>query len=107
MSNGYLERIRMARVHDVAIESPLERAPRLSRRLGAGALPGLLSSVGSAWNISLFHDRNHGADHGRVVVGTQIPPADELAYRLFLAPWRAAVFRGPAFCGAERPVSAG
>lgn len=34
MSNDYLERILKARVYDVAIESPLERAPRLSRRLG-------------------------------------------------------------------------
>ena len=34
MKNEYLERILKARVYDVAIESPLERAPRLSRRLG-------------------------------------------------------------------------
>ena len=34
MSNDYLERILKARVYDVAIESPLEHAPRLSRRLG-------------------------------------------------------------------------
>ena len=31
---GYLERILRARVYDVAIESPLDPAPRLSRRLG-------------------------------------------------------------------------
>ncbi|NBX40930.1 MAG: pyridoxal-phosphate dependent enzyme, partial [Gammaproteobacteria bacterium] len=30
----YIERILRARVHDVAIESPLEEARRLSRRLG-------------------------------------------------------------------------
>jgi len=34
MSNDYLERILKARVYDVAIESPLEPAPRLSRRVG-------------------------------------------------------------------------
>jgi len=34
MSSPYLERILKARVYDVAIESPLELAPRLSRRLG-------------------------------------------------------------------------
>src|SRR3954453_12067523 len=33
MSNDYLERILKARVYDVAIESPLELASRLSRRL--------------------------------------------------------------------------
>ena len=33
-SAGYLERILKARVYDVAIETPLEHAPRLSRALG-------------------------------------------------------------------------
>ncbi|XXY79795.1 pyridoxal-phosphate dependent enzyme [Sorangium sp. So ce295] len=32
--SGYLERILRARVYDVAQESPLEDAPRLSARLG-------------------------------------------------------------------------
>jgi len=30
--------------------------------------------MGGAWNISLFHYRNHGADFGRVLVGIQVPP---------------------------------
>ena len=34
----YLERILKARVYDVAIESPLELAPALSRRLGVRLL---------------------------------------------------------------------
>ncbi len=34
MPKTYIERILRARVYDVAIESPLEQAPRLSRRLG-------------------------------------------------------------------------
>ncbi|MGH6611938.1 MAG: threonine ammonia-lyase, biosynthetic, partial [Burkholderiaceae bacterium] len=34
MSHDYLERILKARVYEVAIQSPLEAAPRLSRRLG-------------------------------------------------------------------------
>ncbi|MHB8815312.1 MAG: threonine ammonia-lyase, biosynthetic [Steroidobacteraceae bacterium] len=34
MASPYIERILKARVYDVAIESPLEEAPRLSRRLG-------------------------------------------------------------------------
>ena len=34
MDESYIERILKARVYDVAIESPLEPAPRLSRRLG-------------------------------------------------------------------------
>jgi threonine dehydratase len=38
MSHEYLERILKARVYDVAIQSPLEDAPRLSRRLGNAVL---------------------------------------------------------------------
>jgi threonine dehydratase len=34
MTNPYIERILKARVYDVAVETPLEAAPRLSRRLG-------------------------------------------------------------------------
>ncbi len=34
MTDTYIERILRARVYDVAMESPLETAPRLSRRLG-------------------------------------------------------------------------
>jgi threonine dehydratase len=34
MASPYIERILKARVYDVALESPLEEAPRLSRRLG-------------------------------------------------------------------------
>ncbi|HTY48945.1 MAG TPA: pyridoxal-phosphate dependent enzyme, partial [Steroidobacteraceae bacterium] len=34
MPNPYIERILKAKVYDVAIESPLEPAERLSRRLG-------------------------------------------------------------------------
>ncbi len=41
-----------------------------------GALLSFLESVGSLWNISLFHYRNHGSDYGRVLVGVQVPDAD-------------------------------
>ena len=34
MTDNYIERILRARVYDVAMESPLESAPRLSRRIG-------------------------------------------------------------------------
>lgn len=38
MSTEYLQRIQRARVYDVAIETPLEAAPRLSKRLGLNVL---------------------------------------------------------------------
>jgi threonine dehydratase len=39
-----------------------------------GALLKFLEAIGPAWNISLFHYRNHGSDHGRVLAGIQVPP---------------------------------
>ena len=50
-----------------------------------GALLGFLESMNQGWNISLFHYRNHGADYGRVLAGIQVPPAEEAAFRRFLA----------------------
>ena len=38
MSDDYLQRILKARVYDIAIQSPLDPAPRLSRRLGNSVL---------------------------------------------------------------------
>ena len=49
-----------------------------------GALMNFLTRMGSSWNISLFHYRNHGADVGRVLVGLQVPERDEPALRRFL-----------------------
>jgi threonine dehydratase len=39
-----------------------------------GALLDFLNAIGSNWNISLFHYRNHGSDHGRILAGIQVPP---------------------------------
>ncbi len=38
-----------------------------------GALLKFLRAIGSGWNISLFHYRNHGSDYGRVLAGIQVP----------------------------------
>lgn len=38
-----------------------------------GALLRFLQAIGSRWNISLFHYRNHGSDAGRVLAGIQVP----------------------------------
>jgi threonine dehydratase len=50
-----------------------------------GALLKFLQAVGGRWNISLFHYRNHGADHGRILVGLQVPDAELPACRHRLA----------------------
>ena len=40
-----------------------------------GALLKFLQAVGTRWNITLFHYRNHGSDYGRVLCGIQVPKA--------------------------------
>ncbi len=49
-----------------------------------GALMNFLDNMGQNWNISLFHYRNHGADYGRVLVGMQVPPTEQAAFKQFL-----------------------
>jgi threonine dehydratase len=49
-----------------------------------GALNDFLQKISSAWNVSLFHYRNHGADVGRVLVGMQIPDQDRTKFDHFL-----------------------
>jgi threonine dehydratase len=49
-----------------------------------GALMNFLDKMGGAWNISLFHYRNHGADFGRVLVGMQVPTKDKKKFQAFL-----------------------
>ncbi len=54
-----------------------ERVYRFQFPERPGALLKFLEGLNDAWNISLFHYRNHGADYGRVLVGIQVPPATE------------------------------
>nr|WP_315430826.1 threonine ammonia-lyase, biosynthetic [uncultured Albidiferax sp.] len=49
-----------------------------------GALMKFLTLMRPGWNISLFHYRNQGADYGRILVGVQVPKADEKAFSKFL-----------------------
>jgi len=43
-----------------------------------GALLDFLNAIGTDWNISLFHYRNHGSDYGRILAGIDVPE-DETA----------------------------
>lgn len=45
-----------------------------------GALLKFLRAIGSRWNISVFHYRNHGSDYGRVLAGIQVPPRDRAEF---------------------------
>ena len=49
-----------------------------------GALSDFLKAIGTDWNISLFHYRNHGSDYGRILAGIQVPESeyDELEAHL-------------------------
>jgi threonine dehydratase len=50
-----------------------------------GALLRFLQAIGSRWNISLFHYRNHGSDYGRVLAGIQVAPESEREFLGHLA----------------------
>jgi threonine dehydratase len=45
-----------------------------------GALRQFLEAIGDAWNISLFHYRNHGSDYGRVLAGIQVPAGERAEF---------------------------
>lgn len=73
--------------HMVGGHSPLAQDERLLRFIfpeRPGALLKFLSLMRPGWNISLFHYRNQGADYGRILVGLQVPPKDDKAFRRFL-----------------------
>jgi threonine dehydratase len=50
-----------------------------------GALGRFLDEMAADWNITLFHYRNHGAARGRVLVGLQVPRADDRRFAGFLS----------------------
>jgi threonine dehydratase len=68
-----------------------ERVYRFEFPERPGALLDFLRAIGTRWNISLFHYRNHGSDHGRVLAGVQVPDADIEQFHRHLAalgyPW--------------------
>jgi threonine dehydratase len=49
-----------------------------------GALLKFLQAIGTGWNISLFHYRNHGSDYGRVLAGIQVPAQTRTDFLLHL-----------------------
>src|SRR5580698_1330348 len=49
-----------------------------------GALLRFLQAIGTQWNVSLFHYRNHGSDHGRVLAGIQVPPQTHTDFLLHI-----------------------
>jgi threonine dehydratase len=61
-----------------------ERVYRFEFPERPGALLDFLQAIGTRWNISLFHYRNHGSDHGRVLAGVQVADADIEQFRRHL-----------------------
>ena len=49
-----------------------------------GALLRFLNGLGSRWNITMFHYRNHGAAWGRVLVGFEAQDADRAGLSTYL-----------------------
>ena len=50
-----------------------------------GALLDFLNAIGTEWNISLFHYRNHGSDYGRILAGIDVPQDDTAKLEAHLA----------------------
>ena len=50
-----------------------------------GALLNFLMKVGTRWNISLFHYRNHGSNFGRILMGFQVDKEDLKSFNTFLS----------------------
>ena len=74
--------------HMVGGHSSLAHDERLLRFVfpeRPGALLKFLSHMRPGWNITLFHYRNQGADYGRILVGLQVPAADNKAFKSFLS----------------------
>ncbi|HSW17121.1 MAG TPA: threonine ammonia-lyase, biosynthetic, partial [Ramlibacter sp.] len=73
--------------HMVGGHSSLAKDERLLRFVfpeRPGALLKFLSHMRPGWNITLFHYRNQGADYGRILVGLQVPKAENKAFDAFL-----------------------
>jgi threonine dehydratase len=64
---------------------PNERLFRFEFPERPGALMRFLDNMNEAWNITLFHYRNLGADYGSVLAGIQVPPESREAFERFLS----------------------
>ncbi len=80
--------------HMVGGASKLAQDERLLRFVfpeRPGALLKFLNAMRPGWNITLFHYRNQGADYGRILVGLQVPKADDKVFVQFVTnlgyPW--------------------
>ena len=61
-----------------------ERVYRVEFPERPGALLKFLSGLGSSWNISMFHYRNHGAAYGRIFVGVQVRKSERKQFEQVL-----------------------
>ena len=61
-----------------------ERVYRVEFPERPGALLKFLSGLGSRWNISMFHYRNHGAAYGRIFIGVQVPKSERKQFERVL-----------------------
>ncbi|MCK7592773.1 threonine ammonia-lyase, biosynthetic [Pseudomarimonas salicorniae] len=63
-----------------ARELQRERLLRFEFPERPGALLQFLDTLGTRWNITLFHYRNHGAAYGRVLAGFDVAEGDDAAF---------------------------
>ncbi|MEX2495880.1 MAG: threonine ammonia-lyase, biosynthetic [Woeseia sp.] len=70
------------------LKPPNEKLFRFEFPERPGALLDFLNAIGSHWNISLFHYRNHGSDYGRILAGIQVAPGESEELEAHLADLR-------------------
>ena len=61
-----------------------ERVYRFEFPERPGALMKFLNSLGTKWNISMFHYRNHGAAYSRVLMGVQVDESERETFQHML-----------------------
>jgi threonine dehydratase len=81
----------VARLHVRHLVGGLARGLRRERHFRfefperPGALLQFLETLGTRWNITLFHYRNHGAAYGRVLAGFELDTAQDAGFEADLA----------------------
>ena len=63
---------------------PNERVYQFEFPERPGALLKFLMSLGTRWNISMFHYRNHGAAYSRVLMGAQVEDGEQAEFQAML-----------------------
>jgi threonine dehydratase len=74
MSNNAIAKRHVRHMVGGRVDIPDEVLYRVQFPERPGALLNFLDTLGTSWNITLFHYRSHAAAYGRVLIGLKVPP---------------------------------